>query len=132
MLSRQSGSPWETDGFLKTREIPGVLFTKERLIERVGVGAKTGEGSWLCLARSLPLLELEGQRMKEGATERRQPRKEQADLQTYWGDPLGPARSDLPPGHLCGYQLSSWMQSRRAERGTEASGPLHVLFFVRS
>lgn len=62
VLSHQSESPWETDGFLKTREIPGVLFTKERLVERVGVRTKReGRDPGPVLARSLPLLELEGQ-----------------------------------------------------------------------
>lgn len=67
-----------------------MLFTKERLIERVGVGIKAGEGSWPCSTRPLPLLELEGQRMKERASERRLALR--GPMQTYCGDPLGESR----------------------------------------
>lgn len=44
VLAHRPGSPWETDGFLKTREIPGVLFAKERFTERVGVGLRERAG----------------------------------------------------------------------------------------
>lgn len=71
VLSHRSGSPWETDGFLKTREIPGVLVTKERLVERVRVGVKKEDRDpGPALARSFPFLELGGQGLRSPENER--------------------------------------------------------------
>lgn len=85
VLAHRPGSPWETDGFLKTREIPGVLFAKERFTERVGVGAeREGRDPSPASARSVPFLELEGQGL-------RPPERERGIIKRRWK----PERNDI-------------------------------------